>query len=512
MSHRLAGKRAIGSRMASAAAVELAMAGRFLRNAAVVGARVPADPAGRRVVLFEAEPGEVAAKRRSLPEDVIIEREILHSKPSHLPMEFQRMQRQAPTRTGPVSRPAARLRVTATGGQRPLGAADCVLLLQGAGRALQREDTTDAHGKAHFDFSPTFDPTVLAVVPAAGCWSLRLDAPSDPVAADCPPLPPAARWLGWWHRAMGIDRFDLRRGRGVGVGVIDTGLAKHPDLGAIEDVGAFLDGTHDPAGGRDVSNHGTFTCGLVGARPPDRERFGGMAPGARVLSARVFRSVADANQGDIASAIHFLAHDRLVDLINLSLGSAERSRILYDAIRDAFGHGALCICSAGNTGGPVSYPAAFPEAVAVAALGLIGWGPAGSLAESRLPRQAGRKGREGLYLANISAFGPEVDCAAPGVGIISTVPPRPGLTAPYLAMDGTSASSAAVSGALAAVLSTHPRYRSLPRGRSRAVLARRLLVEACRSTGLEARYEGRGLPRVARGRRSGARVGPSPPG
>jgi subtilisin len=45
--------------------------------------------------------------------------------------------------------------------------------------------------------------------------------------------------------------------------------------------------------------------------------------------------------------------------------AASASMILHDTILDAGDRGTLCICAAGNYGGPVRYPAAFAECVAV---------------------------------------------------------------------------------------------------------------------------------------------------
>jgi subtilisin len=99
-----------------------------------------------------------------------------------------------------------------------------------------------------------------------------------------------------------------------------------------------------------------------------------------------------------------------------------------------------------------------------------------------------------MFLANFSCFGPEIDCCAPGVGIISTVPERFGLTMPYAAMDGTSMASPAACGALAAILAKSIDYPGLPRDVSRAERARALLKANCRDVAMEARYQGRGIP------------------
>lgn len=114
-----------------------------------------------------------------------------------------------------------------------------------------------------------------------------------------------------------------------------------------------------------------------------------------VVCARVFGpGERGANQGDIASAIEHLSMVREADLVNLSLGAVHRSEIEHDAIVEALETGTLCLCAAANSAGPVQYPAAFEEAVAVSALGLQGWGPDGTLSASRCPVEKDRYGNE----------------------------------------------------------------------------------------------------------------------
>jgi subtilisin family serine protease len=320
--------------------------------------------------------------------------------------------------------------------------------------------------------------------------------PSLDEMIDCPSLPVSGN-LEWWHRLLGIASYDPSLGNGINVGVIDTGCGPHAFLGHVVDVGAFVGGaTLAPPAGKDVDSHGSHVCGIIGARPTGAE-FAGIAPGAAVYCARVFPAPEQpANQGDIANAIDALSRNSGVDLINMSLGSTQPSQIEHDSIVDAYERGTVCVCAAGNDAGPINWPAQFRECVAISALGTAGWGPDGSLASARLPNISDRFGRDGYFLANFSSNGPQLLCVGPGVGIISTVPERFGLNVPYLAMDGTSMASPAITGVLAALLSKCPPYATVARDRSRSDFAKAILRQYCQDIGLALAFQGLGVPQV----------------
>jgi subtilisin family serine protease len=491
-----AGKFAQAAKIASQAAVGRALGGSFVENADVLADNQPVDATARRVVVLDMDPAEVAAKQQQLPSEVVIEPEILHYPRVYRPMDFQGIDDAILFAPALFGRPAA-LKVKVRGKNKPLVGAHLILFLRATGDLKrQMEGITDDQGLFQFNFSGSFKPSALVVVPAGQFWPVVVRGPANPITVDCQPLPDAKAGLGWWHTLLGNTQYSATAGAGIRVGVIDTGAGPHPNLTHGTNIGAFIDGGFFPDGGADVDSHGTHVSGTIGARITKNSDYAGLAPGVELFTARVFPPNRGANQGDIVNALDALSREHKVDLINMSLGAPIPSQIEHDAIIDALERGTLCICAAANSNGPVEYPAAFPEAVAVAAIGRLGWGPPGSLAATRVPLEKERFGDDNLYHANFSCFGPEITCAGPGVGIIAPVPERLGLMAPHGAMDGTSMASPSVCGVLAAILAVHESYTALEKNQVRSAEALRLLKHHCRTLGLQAKFEGFGMPRI----------------
>ncbi len=334
--------------------------------------------------------------------------------------------------------------------------------------------------------------TSAVVRPPGGYWPHLERAPADDARINLRALPMDRR-TEWWHRVLNIGRYQRGLGSGIRVGVVDSGVGPHPHLSATP-IGSFLDGGHDS--GRDVRSHGTHVAGTIAATPPAGGKgYAGVAPGVELFGARVFREVGEggASQADIAQAVEALSKDCEADLIHISVGAPYGSDVLQDALVDALERGTLCVCAAGNEGGPITCPAAFPETLAISAVGRQGWPPPETLSASRYPDSSEKTGAENLFLADFSSSGSDLTAAAPGVGIIATVPERFGREAPYLAMDGTSMASPAACGALANRLASDGVYTSLPRNASRPSRARILFGSGCKDIDLPEKYQGRGL-------------------
>ena len=454
----------------------------------------PDDPLARRVVKFDADPKDIQQMLETLSSDVIIEPEILHYPNVLSPFGFPLKSGSSSSTLNAGTGQTLKLKVTGNGNA--LKGAKVTLLLNGFG-GMDNDITEESnhHGNVTFQFSSFWTPSAAIASPADAFWATVLLSPVTGGVIDCQLLPTNGP-TEWWHNQVGITNYAKTRGSGIKVGVIDSGVGPNPSLDHVTDIGSFV-GFHDPNGGADVGSHGSHVTGTIGAKPTQPGDYAGVAPGANLFSARVFpNDVQGAANDDIVRAIDSLSKDHSVDLINMSLGAKTGSQIIRDAIIDALERGTVCICAAGNSNGPVEFPAAFTESMAISALGLLGWGPPGSLASFRVPQVPDKFGNNNLFLANFSCFGQNIDCAGPGVGIIATVPDRHGNTNSYGSMGGTSMASPVVCGASAAILSKNADYKSMPRDETRAQMAKELIKQSCTSVGLKTEYEGAGVPKV----------------
>ena len=269
----------------------------------------------------------------------------------------------------------------------------------------------------------------------------------------------------------------------VRVAVIDSGLAAtHTDLNPAGGFDFGDTGDAETSWGEDNSGHGTHVSGTVAAL---NNGFGvrGMSPNVELLGFRVFPQ---ATMSKLLAAIDRCI-EREVDVVNLSLGSSSESTLLQQRLLAAREAGILPVAAAGNSGGPVLYPAAFSEALCVAAIGKFGTFPEDTPDADHVTDIVSNDGQ--YFAAGFTCRGPEVDVCGPGVAIVSSVPPNG-----YAAMNGTSMASPHVAGFAARLLQQMPQIRDMPRGPQRSQALFDAVLAHCQSLGLPGEIQGAGLP------------------
>ena len=269
----------------------------------------------------------------------------------------------------------------------------------------------------------------------------------------------------------GLGHLTSVTGRGIGIAILDSGIAPHPDL--ADRVLVNLDFVDPEGDGTDRYGHGTHAAGIAAGRPTSGSVAGypGVAPGAHLLNLRVLDKEGRGHASSVMAAIDWTIANReryAIRVLNISLGGAVSQTYQHDplalAVERAVAHGLVVVCSAGNHGktgdgtkvfGGITTPGNTPAALTVGAVNTFG-----SVVRSD----------DGV--ASYSSRGPTAfdyvikpDVAAPGNRVVSLQAPGsylpvsyPELQVPggYLELSGTSMSAAMVSGAVALLLETNP--------------------------------------------------------
>ncbi|MBC7986375.1 MAG: S8 family serine peptidase [Sphingomonadaceae bacterium] len=270
---------------------------------------------------------------------------------------------------------------------------------------------------------------------------------------------------------------------GVTVGVLDTGCDPHSDLNLLPGRATV---TGEPDDTSDIDLHGTHVAGLIGANGG----LHGVAPGVPIRPYRVFPANGDGATNYAILKAMFAAADARCDIVNLSLGGGPYDDIVAEAIQDARNQGMLVVVAAGNDNrATVNFPAAYPGAVAVAAMGIEGTFPSGSVEEADVLRPPYSQADASEFLAAFSNVGTEICVVAPGVGTLSTLPGQA-----YGPLSGTSMAAPVVAGATACLLSNDTATFGMPRNRARSDAIFNLLVQNCVRRRFGQIFEGFGLP------------------
>jgi subtilisin family serine protease len=198
---------------------------------------------------------------------------------------------------------------------------------------------------------------LLATLVAAAATTLPSDPLVDTASFESAGLPAA------WSLTTGSPD--------VVIGVMDSGVdAAHPDLaGAVLEGRNFVDEKSDTS---DPFGHGTAVAGILAARANNSVGSAGVCWRCRLLPLRVLRPEGFAYKLTMARALDW-AVDHGVAVVNISLYDENRNGVLHDAIHRARAAGVLVVTAAGNEGwATLEYPAAYPDAISVGALGADG--------------------------------------------------------------------------------------------------------------------------------------------
>lgn len=277
----------------------------------------------------------------------------------------------------------------------------------------------------------------------------------------------------WVREALGLD------GTGIGIAVIDSGIANwHDDLGSGR-VARFVDFVNFEPAPYDDYGHGTHVAGILTGNGHDSGGLRrGIAPGATLLVEKVLDAAGQGYISNVIAAIDYAIANKAalgLRIINLSVAAGVTESYTTDpltlAAKRAVDAGLVVVSAAGNLG---RGPDGQPRYGAIGAPGNAPW-----VLTVGASSHGGTTDRSDDVIAGFSSRGPSAidfeakpDIVAPGVGIESlaeagsalfntrplmrlwgTVPTA---NEPYLSLSGTSMASPVVSGTIALMLQANP--------------------------------------------------------
>jgi len=241
---------------------------------------------------------------------------------------------------------------------------------------------------------------------------------NDPLRAEQRYLDMIGAYTAWDH---------VRSNTAITIAVIDTGIdLDHPDLAANLVAGYnFIDRTKPPD---DDNGHGTNVAGILAAIGNNRTGTTGILWNAKIMPLKALDKNGSGSEDKLGEAIRY-AVDHNAKIIVMSLGLHRYSPYLHDIVQYAEENGVLLVAAAGNEGGDVKYPAAYPTVLAVGGIGSNG---------AIIPE---------------SNFGPELDLVAPWEAYTTAIDGR------YQTNIGTSMAAPQVAAAAALVMAKYPDWK-----------------------------------------------------
>src|SRR5205809_2496466 len=278
------------------------------------------------------------------------------------------------------------------------------------------------------------------------------------------------------------------KGAGVGIAIIDSGIAYHDDLRGSDTkifpygnqrVAKFVDFVNGRTLPYDDNGHGSHVAGTIAGNGYDSNgEKSGIAPGAAIISLKVLDAQGQGTISNIISALGWVAANAAtynIKVVNMSVGARILESYWTDpltlAVKAVTNKGIVVVAAAGNMGknaqghlqwGGITAPANAPWVLTVGASSTMGTNT-----------------RNDDTMAAFSSSGPSYvdfeakpDLVAPGTGTISLAVPgslfyatkaqyllagKAGLgVKPYLSLSGTSMAAPVVTGTVALMLQANP--------------------------------------------------------
>jgi len=313
---------------------------------------------------------------------------------------------------------------------------------------------------------------VLALLPVARGVAARLPdgstldpewvvAPQRKITVAAASTPTAAGSATTVRQMLGLPA-DGDEGRGVTVAVVDTGIAKVPDLAGRVTDRVDLTGT----GEGDGYGHGTFMAGLIAASgAASNGGYRGVAPRASLIDVKVADEQGRTDLITVLRGLQWVSdHRKDVQVVNLSLSSNSPLPYQIDpltqALESLWQRGITVVVPSGNDGpdtGSVTSPGNDPLLLTAGGLDALG------TADRTDDAVGAWSGRGPTWQGDakpdlVAAGGHVVSLLSPG-SVIGQANPQARIGNGYFRGSGTSMAAAVTSGVVAGALAEQPKLR-----------------------------------------------------
>ena len=154
-------------------------------------------------------------------------------------------------------------------------------------------------------------------------------------------------------------------GKGVGVAIVDTGIALHRDFieGGNRVIG-FVDFVNHKSEPYDDNGHGSHVAGIIGGNGfSSKGRYKGVAPECNLIGVKVLDHRGDGNISDVLTGLQWIMDNRKkynIRIVNISVGTSakdnlDENSLLVQGVDAVWDNGIVVVVAAGNNGpGPMS--------------------------------------------------------------------------------------------------------------------------------------------------------------
>ena len=291
--------------------------------------------------------------------------------------------------------------------------------------------------------------------------------PNDPCYTLCPPFPPVGEFdnsnppnevtdtspvnQAYLNTIGAPAAWDISKGDGQVVAVLDSGVAAHPDLAGKVVKSTNVCGSDPQCGdtnNTDDNGHGTHVSGIIAADTGNGQGVSALGWNVKVDMYKVLDANGNGIAMDLATAIYdaVAAGDRVINMSLANFSCAYADSVGQPdlcgpdideakAVEYALAHNVVVVAAAGNDGyDSPTYPASYPGVLSVAATDNNG------------------------TVQCFSQWGSSANIAAPGVRIVSTWNGANGFS--YFVLDGTSMAAPQVAAAAALMIQHNPTLSS----------------------------------------------------